>query len=355
MISSLRTRRLLVLAACCGAVAVLVAGCGGGGSSSESAPAGDVAVIDGQPISETTLNKLVQQSLDSLKAQKQPLPKEGTPEYKQLQDRIVAYLVQKTEVEQQAKKLGVVVTAKNMRDAYKAFLDQYFKGSEKKFQDAVKKAGVTRASVMANLRFTTLQQQLVKKLTQGLDTTEDEARNYYLEHAPDYSKDQTRHVEHILVKTKVLADKIYDQLQKGANFATLAKKYTLDTNSKARGGDLGDVEKGSLVREFANVAFDQSLKPGQTAKPVKSSYGWHVIRALGPVKPRSVIPFKSVKAQIIQQLDTAKRSGALSKFQTKLEKYYATRVIYGKSFAPPTATTSTTPSFSIPTETVSTG
>ena len=314
-----------------------------------------MAVIDGQPISETTLNSLVQQSLDSLKANKQPLPKEGTPEYKQLQDRIVSYLVTKTEVEQQAKKLGAVVTAKKLAAAYKSFLKQYFKGSEKEFEKALKKNGVTRASVMTNLRFTTLQQELVKKLTQGINTTEDEARNYYLEHAPEYSKDQTRHVEHILVKTKVLADKIYNQLKNGADFATLAKKYTIDSSSKPKGGDLGEVEKGSLVREFANVAFDQSLKPGQVAKPVKSSYGWHVIKALGPVKPRSVIKFEDVKAGIIQQLDQAKRSGALSKFQTTLEKYYATRVIYGKAYAPQTATTSTTPSFSIPTETVSTG
>ena len=356
MISSLRTRRLLALVACCAGIAVLVAGCGGGSSSTDSAPEGDVAVVDGQPITEATLTALIAQSITTLKATKQPVPEKGTPDYDQLQSRIVSYLVTKAELEQQAKKISVTVTPKELQDAYDAFIKQYFKGKESEFAKALKKNGVTKASVMQNLRFTTLQQELVKKLTAGIKTTEDEARTYYLEHAPDYTTGQTRHVEHILVKTKKLADSIYTQLKNGADFATLAKKYSTDTGSKVKGGDLGEVEKGKLVPEFEKVVFDQSFKTGELSKPVKSSFGWHVIEALGPIKPRHAIDFKDVKASIIQQLDQAKRSSKLSAFQSKLEKYYATRVVYGKAYQPtPTSAAPTTPSFSIPTETVSSG
>jgi parvulin-like peptidyl-prolyl isomerase len=352
MMSVLRTRHLLALVACCAGIAVVTAGCGGGGDSAKSAPEGDVAVVDGQAIKETTLKALIAQSARTLKAQKQSVPKEGSPEYQQLVDRVVSYLVTKAEVEQQAKKLGVTVTPKELRAAFDAFVKQNFKGKESELDKALKRLDVSRASVMENIRFSALQQEVVKKLTTGLETTDQEAREYYLEHAPDYATGQTRHVEHILVKTKKLADSIYTQLKKGADFAKLAKKYSTDTASKVKGGDLGEVEKGKLVPEFEKVVFDQAFKTGELSKPVKSSFGWHVIEALGPIKPRHTIPFKDVKASIVQQLDQAKRSSKLSDFQSKLEKYYATRVTYGKKYQPATTPTSTTPSFSIPTETV---
>src|SRR5947208_3616393 len=101
MTAVLRNRRLAVLLACCAAVVGLAAGCGGGGSSS-GVPKGDVAVVDGQPITEAQMTTLLDQYLESLKVNKQTPPKKGSAQYKSVQQRLVSYLVSKSELEQQA-------------------------------------------------------------------------------------------------------------------------------------------------------------------------------------------------------------------------------------------------------------
>jgi peptidyl-prolyl cis-trans isomerase C len=85
------------------------------------------------------------------------------------------------------------------------------------------------------------------------------------------------HARHILVATEAEAKAIIAELNKGADFAEIAKTRSTDPSAKAQGGDLGFFKKGDMLPEFAEAAF--ALKPGQiTATPVKTQYGWHVIR-----------------------------------------------------------------------------
>lgn len=85
------------------------------------------------------------------------------------------------------------------------------------------------------------------------------------------------HVAHILVKTEQEAKSISDQLSKGANFSKLAMEKSLCPSGK-RGGDLGTFGRGKMVREFENAAF--SLQKGQVSQPVKTEFGWHIIKRL---------------------------------------------------------------------------
>ena len=82
---------------------------------------------------------------------------------------------------------------------------------------------------------------------------------------------------HILVKTKEQAEKLKQELDKGANFQHLAKKHSICSSAK-RGGDLGEFGPGQMVKAFDNVVFK---KPILTVHgPVKTKFGFHLIKTL---------------------------------------------------------------------------
>ncbi len=83
---------------------------------------------------------------------------------------------------------------------------------------------------------------------------------------------------HILVKDKSLADKIYSELKAGADFAAMARKYST-CGSRSKGGDLGFFGEGKMVKEFEREAF--RLSPGSISRPVRTSFGWHIIKRTG--------------------------------------------------------------------------
>ncbi len=85
------------------------------------------------------------------------------------------------------------------------------------------------------------------------------------------------HCAHILVKTEQEAKAIVNQLNKGANFSKLAMEKSLCPSGK-KGGDLGTFGRGRMVREFENATF--SLQKGQTSQPVRTEFGWHIIKRL---------------------------------------------------------------------------
>lgn len=128
------------------------------------------------------------------------------------------------------------------------------------------------------------------------------------------------HARHILVKSPEEAQKIIDQLKKGAKFEDLAKKFSTDS-SKDQGGDLGFFSPQTMVPQFATAV--QGLKKGEyTQTPVQTQFGWHIIK-LEDTREKPVPPFDQVKdrvAQILQQKRFREYEDGLIK-QAKIEKY----------------------------------
>ena len=108
------------------------------------------------------------------------------------------------------------------------------------------------------------------------------------------------HARHILVATEDEAKQIIAQLQKGGDFAAIAKQHSTEPGAAQSGGDLGWFKKGDMLPEFSAAAF--ATKPGQIdPNPVHTQYGWHVIQVLeARVAPPQT--FDQAKDEIRQQL-----------------------------------------------------
>ena len=83
---------------------------------------------------------------------------------------------------------------------------------------------------------------------------------------------------HILVEKQSQALAVLERLKKGEKFAELAKELSLDTGSGKRGGDLGYFGRGRMVKPFEAAAFKLSV--GQISEPVKTEFGYHIIKRL---------------------------------------------------------------------------
>jgi peptidyl-prolyl cis-trans isomerase C len=125
-------------------------------------------------------------------------------------------------------------------------------------------------------------------------TTEEAMKKVYDEASKQISDELEVHARHILVESEDEAKAIADELKKGADFAELAKKKSKDPGA-SDGGDLGFFTKDQMVPEFSAVAF--ALEPGKISDPVKSQFGWHIIK-VEEKRNRKAPDFDQVKGQI---------------------------------------------------------
>ncbi len=142
--------------------------------------------------------------------------------------------------------------------------------------------------------------------------TDDAEKKVYEDAAKQISSEQEVRARHILVETEDEAKQVEEELKKGADFAELAKKKSKDPGA-SDGGDLGFFTKDQMVPEFSAVAF--ALEPGKISDPVKSQFGWHVIK-VEEKRNRKPPEFDQVKAQI----ETYVTRKAQSEYVTKLRE-----------------------------------
>ncbi len=188
-------------------------------------------------------------------------------------------LIAETLIRQAAEKNGIYVTKeeidKNINDL-RAQFGQYNPEYAKEggFERAIKDVyGLTMDVLREQMELSLLADKLTKK---DLAPTEEDLKAYFDENRSLFDEPEQVKVRHILVEDKSEAESIAEALKKGADFAVLAKAKSIDTQSGQNGGDLGYITRGIMVEEFEDAAF--SLEVGEISKPVKSSYGYHIIK-----------------------------------------------------------------------------
>lgn len=161
--------------------------------------------------------------------------------------------------------------------------------------------------------------------------TGDAMQHVYQEAVKQMSEEQEVHARHILFRVADAGDQnaskaaeakakgTLDRIKKGEDFAKLAKDLTDDPPGKQDGGDLGFFTKDQMVPEFSEAAF--KLDKGQVSEPVKTSFGWHLIKVEDKRK-REAPPFDQVKDQIETFVTRKAQIDLLNKLRTdaKIER-----------------------------------
>jgi parvulin-like peptidyl-prolyl isomerase len=267
------------------------------------------AVVNGKNIYAEDVDK----QLEGIKGQHGDVFKgaEGKKKEKEFKLKIIDNLVSEQLILEEAEKRKIKVS----NDEYALKLAEIKKSfpSEEKFNEALKKEGLTEKSLEEIMKKQILIQKVSDKITAGIEIPESEIKDYYDKNLDLFKEPEQVKARHILVKTEKEANDILSKLKTGSSFEELAKQYSTDKTNKDQGGDLGWISKGQMAPEFENAAF--SLEKGKLSDPVKTQYGFHIIR-IDDKKAAEQKSFDTVKVQVAQTLKTQKQR---EKFQIWVE------------------------------------
>jgi peptidyl-prolyl cis-trans isomerase C len=241
---------------------------------SSSVYAQNAAIVNGKAIPKAQLDKLVQKS--------------NRPDNPQVRDQAREMLVTRELILQEANNRGLT-----QKESVREQLEQSKMGVliAAVFEDYVEKEGVAESELKAAY-----------------------------EQVKDQYTGKEYHVEHILVEKEADAKAITAQIKAGGNFEKIAKEKSKDPGSAPNGGDLGWVSDKALVPEFSKAMVQ--LKKGQvTDKPVKTQYGWHIIK-LDDVRDVKAPSMEEIKDQL-KQMITADQNWQKAKFSELLQKLRA--------------------------------
>ena len=167
--------------------------------------------------------------------------------------------------------------------------------------------------------------------------TEEQIKAVYDEESGKLAQTERVRARHILVGSEKEAKDILARLNKGEAFADLAKQYSLD-GSKDYGGDLGYFTAPEMVGEFSKAAF--ALKTGETSQPVKTDFGWHIIRVedrkLGLAQPydqvKSAIRNVLLRKKVQETMEKIRGASKVEIIDEDLKKYAEEAAKAAKAF-----------------------
>ncbi|CAB4933663.1 unannotated protein [freshwater metagenome] len=357
----------------------IVAGCG----SSDSVPKGDVMNVDGTTTSKETFDHWFTIALKSagqggaaptldpptfkkcVAASKATAPKpvkgqvaptdaqylaQCKQQYDGVKSQVMTFLIRSEWLEQEAAKKDIKITDAEVLAAFNKVRRQQFpKAAE--YEKYLKDAGITEADLLLRQRTQMLEQEITKKVNAETGkVTDAQIKAYYEKNkAQQFSQPAVRDTLVVLTKDKATAAKAKAEIEAGASWASVAKKYSIDPASKDSGGKL------PVAQGQGEQALEEAVFGGPVGKaivgPVKTTDGWYIVRVQketpGKVTQLDAALKQSLRSVVAQQ----QQQSALQKFgkeyQTRWKKLTECATGYIVSdchnYKKPKSTTTTAP------------
>jgi peptidyl-prolyl cis-trans isomerase SurA len=229
-------------------------------------------------------------------------------------------LIENTLIKQQAKKMKIDVSDREVREVVENIKKQHLI-TEEELKEQLKKENLSYDEFLKGIRITLLRNKvLARVITPEVNLTEKALKDYYDSHFDEFTEEEL-HLQQIFISglredSKERADFVYDSLSKGIPFEELAKQYSDDPSGKY-GGDVGYVKKEELIPEIREAIKD--LREGSYARTIQSRYGFHILKLVNR-KKGDIIPFEKAKEEIKRRLIMEESEKRYKDFIDKLKR-----------------------------------
>ncbi|MFH0793459.1 MAG: peptidylprolyl isomerase [bacterium] len=289
-----------------------------------------VATVNGEKITWDELRVHLDQTLQQYQGYSDLSPQEQVVFKIRMADQLLDKFMEKRLLLQEGSRRGITVSDEIATSVGQGiYRDQT--GRLIPFDEYLKRAGYSPDAFRQFAR----QQAILQRLKRDVERdapipTEEEIKAYYDAHPSEFHLGEQVHASHILIHVPLDAKpeesqkaldrvvKMIDELRAGADFGKMARENSDDASNAVKGGDLGYFGRGEMVPEFEQFAFD--LKPGEISGPVKTAYGYHIIKKIG-AKPPISYTYEQAHAGIMDKLHRAKQDEFYQKWLQDLKKH----------------------------------
>ena len=271
-----------------------------------------IAKVNGVPIYKSALDQqmdYVKQTMAMYYGEDFENNEDAVAYYKAQQKSVLQYLIEVQVLLQQAAKEGIEISEKNVEEALELVKAQF--DTEENFEAGLKEEGITLEDLKNTLKENLIVTEMITKYTSDVVVSEQEIEDYYQTYKDAYYTVQPgANMAHILVKTEDEAKEVKAAYEAGKSFEELSAKYGTDA-TKDMGGSLGYVAYDSTMYDADFLKAAKLLNDGEVSEPVKTQFGWHLIKVTDIKETAQITPLKEVKEEIYNTLLEEKQYNVL--------------------------------------------
>lgn len=267
------------------------------------------AVVGGQKITAEEIRA----GLDDFKATEEykRLTTQSNPRsiQRQFEQAFLSQLIRRGVLKPKAEELDIEVGEEEIQERLDEIKDDF--PTDSAFEEALKEQGLTVETLEGLVADSVLEEKLRNEITAEFTPTAEEVRAYYDDNIEQFTR---THSQHILVQDAGVAATIAERLHQAPKkqveklFAQLAKEFSTDKSNANNAGDLSFTAPGELVAPFERAMAE--LDEGEVSDPVKTEFGFHIIRVI----ERRTTPVQAAAADIEEQIGGQEQEEAWSEF-----------------------------------------
>jgi len=292
-----------------------------------------VAVVNGKVISKTEFDREMSRVEQQFASQGRPL---NGSQLSEIKKEVLESLINRELLYQESKKKGIKVDKTAINNQLEELKKRF--SNEAEYKNALAKANLSEAIIKSQIKTEMAIRELIdQQFSKKVTVSDEEAKSYYNNHLDSFKQPEQIRASHILIKVDPQANElekekarkrlieIKERLQKGEDFATLAKEFSQCPSGK-NGGDLGYFKRGQMVKPFEEAAF--ALEPGEISDVVETRFGYHLIKVFEK-KPAYTIAYIDIKEKIKDFLKKEKTKKEVEQYiknlkeKAKVERFLA--------------------------------